>query len=226
MSAVIPFAVVGKHPEHRRRSPSRSLYSCHVLFEQRDKPLRCVDGAGCRRGDAIEEEVEPRFPLAAVSHAIEQPVVIVAVLLEIQAQVEQRLLQHSGVMQQKRDQQPPDTTVSVQERVDRFELHVSQRSRYEHGILRARLVKGALERRHQLIDQRRRRRYEVRVPRPGPADPVLRSSELAGLLLASAPAGEQLFVHLANEAVREREAVAESSHPMLQRGDIEEHRVS
>jgi hypothetical protein len=59
-------------------------------------------------------------------------------------------------------------------------LHVSQRSRYEHGILRARLVKGALERRHQLIDQRRRRRYEVRVPRPGPADPVLRSSDSPG----------------------------------------------
>jgi hypothetical protein len=125
------------------------------------------------------------------------------------AQVEQRLLQDAGVMQQKRYQQPPDTTVSVEERMDRFELHVGKGGGYEYGILRRRLVKRALERRHQVIDERGWWRHEVRVAGPGAADPVLRSPELAGLLLASATAREQLFVHLANQAIRQRETAAE-----------------
>ena len=116
-------------------------------------------------------------------------------------------------MQQQRYQQPPDTTVSVEERMDRFKLHVGKGVRDQDGILRCRLVKGALERRHQVVDQRWRWRHEVRVTWPGAADPVLRSPELAGLLLASATAREQLFVHLANQTIRQREAAAESAIP-------------
>ena len=84
-------------------------------------------------------------------------------------------------------------------------------------------MKRALERRHQVIDERGRWRHEVRVAGPGAADPVLRSPEIAGLLLASATAREQLFVHLANQAIREREAAAEPAHPVLQSGDIVRH---
>jgi len=60
----------------------------------------------------------------------------------------------------------------------------------------------------------------VRVSRSGTADPILRSSKLPGLVLASAAATEQLFVHLANPAIRPGEAGAESAHPVLQRGDV------
>jgi hypothetical protein len=111
-------------------------------------------------------------------------------------------------MQQQRYQQPPDTTVSVEERIDRFGLHVGKGGRYQYGI-RCRLVKRALERRYQVVDDRGRWRHEVRVAGPGAADPVLRPSELAGLRLASAAAREQLFVHLANQAIRQREAAAD-----------------
>lgn len=105
--------------------------------------------------------------------------------------------------------------------MDRFKLHVGTGGGDQDGILRGRLVKGALERRHQLVD--RRWRDEVRVTWPGTADPVLRSPELAGLLLASATARKQLFVHLANQTIRQREAAAESRHPVLQGSDVVRH---
>src|SRR5262245_22042243 len=105
-------------------------------------------------------------------------------------------------MQQQRYQQPPNTTIAVQKRMDRFELQVRQSGRYQYTIRRCRLVKRALERRHQVIDERGRWRHEVRVAGPRAADPVLRSPELAGLLLASAASREQLLVYLADQAIR------------------------
>jgi hypothetical protein len=42
--------------------------------------------------------------------------------LEVEAQVEQRLAKHAGVAQQQRDEEPSDTTVAVEEGVDRLEL--------------------------------------------------------------------------------------------------------
>jgi hypothetical protein len=44
---------------------------------------RGFDGAGRRRRHAVQEEVEPGLPLARRSHAIEQSVVLVAILLQI-----------------------------------------------------------------------------------------------------------------------------------------------
>ena len=82
-----------QHPQHRRCSPGGGLYLCRIFFEERDQALRCVNGAARSRGDALEEEVEPRFPIAGGSNVIQKPVVLVSVLLEIQAQIEQRLLQ-------------------------------------------------------------------------------------------------------------------------------------
>ena len=76
---------------------------------------------------------------------------------------------------------------------------------------------------HRLLDERRRRRNEVRVPGPCSADPVLRPSKLARLLLAPAPPREQLLVHLANEAVRERKASAQPRHAVLERGHVVRH---
>ena len=126
MSDVIPFAAVGNDRPVRRDTSLRvmtgrscrecntlssvaaprpaSLLSCRICFEQRDQSLRCVNGAGCGGDDTFEEEVEPRFPIAGGSNAIQQPVIFLAVLFEIQAQVKQGLLQDGGVVQQQRDQ--------------------------------------------------------------------------------------------------------------------------
>ena len=47
-------------------------------------------------------------------------------LLEEQAQVEQRLIEHAGVDQHQNDQQPAEAAVAVEKRVDCLELHVGQ----------------------------------------------------------------------------------------------------
>src|SRR4051812_33066062 len=106
-------------------------------------------------------------------------------------------------MQHQWDQQSPDTTIAVEERVDRFELHVRNGGHHHHGIRRCRVVERTLQPRHQVLDKRGRWRYEVRVAWPGAADPVLGSSELTRLFFAAATAREQLRVHLANQPIRE-----------------------
>jgi hypothetical protein len=49
------------------------------------------------------------------------------VLLEVQAQVQERLPQHAVVVQDERDQQPPDAPVPIEKAVDGLELHVGER---------------------------------------------------------------------------------------------------
>jgi hypothetical protein len=67
------------------------------------------------------------------------------VLLEVQAQVEQRLAQQSVRDELQSDQKPADTTVAVQEWMDGFELHVRKtcldKGRHGFGIV----VQKALE---------------------------------------------------------------------------------
>ena len=94
-------------------------------------------------------------------------------LLEVEAQVQQRLLQHSGVVQQDRDEQSSDTSIAVEERVDRLELHVRQRRRHQDRVGSISVVEHALQSRHRLLDERRRRRHEMSVPGPSSTDPVL-----------------------------------------------------
>ena len=73
-------------------------------LKERYEALRRVDGAGCGGDDAFEKEVEPGFPVACSSNPIQEPIVLVPMVLEIQAQVEQGLLQDAGIMQQQRYQ--------------------------------------------------------------------------------------------------------------------------
>lgn len=90
------------------------------------------DGSGRRAFDTFQEEVNPCFPVAVLADAIEQFVVAAAVLLEEQAQLEQRLLQHPGIDQHQHDQQPAQSAVAVQKRVDGLELHVGQGGPHQH----------------------------------------------------------------------------------------------
>jgi hypothetical protein len=46
-----------------------------------------------------------------------------SLLLQVQAQVQERLSQDAGVAEQEGDQQPADAAVAVKERVDRLEGH-------------------------------------------------------------------------------------------------------
>ena len=52
------------------------------------------------------------------------------------------------------------------------------------------------------------------------ADPVLAAAELAGLFVAAASAGQELAVDLPQQPVREREAAAQPLQAVFERGDV------
>ena len=154
----------------------------------------CGGDGSCRRAlDAFEEEIDPGFPVALLAHAIEQLVVAAAVLLEEQAQIEQRLLQHASLDQHQHDQQPAQATIAVQKRVDGLELHVGQGGPHQHrqGV---RTIWSAMDEVLQLAHARTyqplRRWHEAGVARPGAADPLLTAPELAGQPIGSAAPGQ------------------------------------
>jgi hypothetical protein len=53
---------------------------------------------------AFKEEGEPRLPVPIAPNAIQEFIVGGAVLLEVEAQVEKRFTQHTGMTQEKGDQ--------------------------------------------------------------------------------------------------------------------------
>lgn len=130
-------------------------------------------------------------------------------------------------MQQQRDQQAAEAAVAVEEGVDRLELHVGERGPDQRG---GRLggprtgagpaVQKGLEGRHAGLDFVGRRRHEVGAARSRATDPVLRAPELARQLLAAPRAGHQLGVHLADQAVAERESLAQAHHGVAESSHI------
>src|SRR5205085_6434799 len=98
----------------------------------------CVDYAG-------KEEIEPALPIAGLAHGLQALVVRAPVRLEVEAEVQQRLAHHLALAQKKRDQQPAEAAVAVEERVDRLELHVREARHYEHRDLGRFRVEEALE---------------------------------------------------------------------------------
>ena len=112
-------------------------------------------------------------------------VVAVAVALEVQAQIEERPAEYALGAQQQSDEEPSDSSVAVEERVDRLELGVRERRLHEHGgwvwVVVDELLEGA-HRRSYLLPWWRH------VPRDGgagAAEPVLAAAELAGVLVRS-----------------------------------------
>lgn len=83
--------------------------------------------------DAFEEKGQPCLPVAILAHGLEEFVVAGAVLLEIEGEVEQGVAEHAFGVEQKGNEQAPQPSVSVQKRVDRFELHMGERGFDENG---------------------------------------------------------------------------------------------
>ena len=105
-------------------------------------------------------------------------VVAIAVALEVQAQIEERPTKYALGAQQQSDQEPSDSSVAVEERVDSLELGVRERGLHEHrrrvGIVVDELLEGA----HCCGDLLPRRRDETCRRGSGPAEPVLVAAEL------------------------------------------------
>lgn len=76
---------------------------------------------------AAQEECEPSFPIAAVTHRLQVFVISLAVLLEIVGEVQHRLVQHATFRQQESDEKTPYAAVTIEEGVNGLELHVGKR---------------------------------------------------------------------------------------------------
>ena len=84
----------------------------------------CVMAFG-DHGGALEEEGEPALEIALAADAVEAPVVLGAMLLEEEAQVQERFAQQLPVLEQERDEQAADAAVAVEGGVDCLELRVA-----------------------------------------------------------------------------------------------------
>jgi hypothetical protein len=95
-----------------------------VAFPQGVDPLGglCRFCSGCR--DSSEEEAEPSFPISRNPYRREAVVVLQAVKLEVEAQVEKRRPQNLAKDKQECDQEPSDTSIPIEKGVDGFELRV------------------------------------------------------------------------------------------------------
>jgi len=79
-----------------------------VFPEQRNQPLRRFNGIVLSVRDPFEKEVQPGFPIALRSRLIEQSVALAAMLFEVRAQVQERLLHNAFMVQDEGDEQPSD----------------------------------------------------------------------------------------------------------------------
>ena len=103
-------------------SRARCLLDAPVIrLEELDEPAGCLHGAVRGLLDAIEEEVEPRLPIARGAHTVEQVVIHLPVLFKIKGKIEQRLGEKSTLVQHERDEQATQTAIPVEEWMDGLE---------------------------------------------------------------------------------------------------------
>src|SRR5690606_24087008 len=106
-------------------------------------------------------------------------VIKLPVTLEEEAGVQHGLVQHAIGDELQDEQEPADTTVPVEERVNRFELYVGQ-PRFEQGSGRLRIIVEEPLQIPQAVGQSvRRRRYERRVSWSRATYPHLAAAYLA-----------------------------------------------
>src|SRR5689334_16305746 len=108
--------------------------------------------------------------------------------LEVKAEIQDGLAQCAGITEHECDQQTPETSVTVKEWMDRLELHMRESCLDQRWKLWIVHMQKFLERIEAFIQPIGRRWNEQGVPRTRAANPVLRATELPGLL-ARAPAG-------------------------------------
>lgn len=169
---------------------------------------------------SIEEERQPLLPHTFRAHALQQRVVGTAILLQMQTEIKKRLRKDALVNKEQRYQQSANTTVAIEKRMNRLELHVGERRLYQGGrrtrFAVEELLKGT-ETFEQLVG---RRRNVDRIARPAAADPVLGRAELPGLLATATTMAEQHAMDFADETQAERKTFAEALESVVHRRGI------
>src|ERR1035438_5585394 len=112
--------------DRRSGGLAKPLYAHAILAEEL---AQFCGHLGCLlRGvdNSLQEELQPLLPCAFHAHLLQEFVVTVAMGLKVQAQVEQRLAEHSAFAEQEREQEPSQTPIAVEKWMDGFELHMHQ----------------------------------------------------------------------------------------------------
>ena len=121
-------------------------------------------------------------------------VVLLAVLLEVQAGIQQWFVQNVLMTEHQRDEEAPDPAIGVEKRMKGFELHLGK-GRFDHRIHR--LMQVLLEIGKTRLQMRGWRCHERCVSGTRAPDPLLGVTEFAGLLLCAPPIGKQEAMHSA-----------------------------
>jgi hypothetical protein len=141
------------------------------------------------------------------------------VLLEEEAQVEEGLAQDPALHQHQHDQQPPQTPVAIEERVDRLELHVDKgRHHQPREVIVG--MEETLQIRHAALHQPRGRRYEAGVASSGATDPVLAVPELTRQSIGATPTGEQHGMNLPQQTGGEGETTGQPGRAVFERRHV------
>src|SRR6266481_8449945 len=99
--------------EHGSGGASQALDFVPILFEQREDLVRAL--RRLRRGlfDAVQEKLKPSLPVALCPHTVEQLVILLAVRLKVEAEVQNRLADGAGDAEQERDEQASQAAIPV-----------------------------------------------------------------------------------------------------------------
>ena len=187
------------HPKRRSHPIAFGGDPFAVGFEQFNDPHRGVERLVGGLRDAIEKKLKPSLPGAVFANLLQQAIVVGAMGLQIEAEIEERLPQDVVDAQIQRHQEAADAAVAVQERMQGLELNMEQARLDQGRQARGVLVHEALEGVEASLQLRHGRRYEESVSRPGPTDPVLRAAEFARVLGCAAPALQKALMHLAHQ---------------------------
>lgn len=179
--------------------PTKGFYFFTVGIQQGDQAARAEDRPFGSLLHARQKELDLYFPVPGGVNAREEIVIDLAIVFEIQTQVEDRLRQRAAATEQESDEKTSESSVAVEKWVESLELHMGQSGpNKKRQILSLRMEKH-LELAHALRDEFGRWWNERRVAGSGSSDPVLAPAKLAGSLVASPSARMRDFVDLANE---------------------------
>ena len=171
---------------------------CRVLI-QHAGPVGSDDGEEFACGqdgfirdgrDSVEEEDGPALPVTVGANRAKASVVLLAMALEEQAEVQERRTQETPMLEQERDQQPADATVSVEIGVDGLELRMGQTGTHERRKFVVRM-QVPFEIPKQFGECMGRWRHIDRDAWSASANPVLASPHRAWLLASASYAVHQ-----------------------------------
>src|SRR6185312_15385129 len=141
------------HAQSRARHPSQLGDPRPIPGEELSNFGRQIHRLASRLLDSLQEEADPALPVARGPDPLEELVVALAVLLEVEAEVEERLPERTLVAENERDEEAPEPAVAVEERVNGLELDVDQGRLQQRGCLDRVVVNEFLETPQTVDDQ-------------------------------------------------------------------------